>query len=193
MADEDNRLTSNGTWIESTKLKDGSLLKYDTNWYEKPGDGEDLKKTIRSVMTKNDRAKRKRLIKGDEPKRARIKYADAIDRVKHIKKWGEWVGLVYGTNKTLKYHGRTYSKDIPDNEEKLMTAMVNWLDYHKREKERKELTKDAAELMKNAANVLVNLCGKGRKESNIEGIMGNDAEDNDNCKPAAKPMKNAGN
>jgi hypothetical protein len=57
--------------------------------------------------------------------------------VKHIKKWGELVGLEYGTDKTLKYHGsgRTYSKDIPDNEEKLMMAMVNRLDHHKREKE----------------------------------------------------------
>ncbi len=55
------------------------------------------------------------------------------------------------------------------------------------------MTKDAAELMKNAASVLVNIRGKGGKESNIEEIMGNDAEDDDNCKPAAKPMKNAGN
>ena len=40
-----------------------------------------------------------------------------------------------------------------------MTAMVNMLDYHKREKERKgkELTKDSAESMKNAASVLVNI------------------------------------
>ncbi len=99
-ADEDNRLSSNETWIKWTKLKDGSSLKYDTNWYEKPGDGEDMQKRIRSVMTKNDRAKGKRLLEGAEPKRAQIKYADAIDRVKHIKKWGEWVGLEYGTDKT---------------------------------------------------------------------------------------------
>ncbi len=69
MADKDNRLTSNKTWIKWTKLKDGSLLKYDTNWYEKPGDGEDLKKRTRSVMTKNDRAKRKKLLEGAEPKK----------------------------------------------------------------------------------------------------------------------------
>jgi hypothetical protein len=42
--------------------------------------------------------------------------------------------------------------------------------------------------MKNAASVLVNIRGKGGNESNIEGIMGNDAEDDDNRKPAAKPM-----
>jgi hypothetical protein len=70
MADKDNRLKSNGTWIKWTKLKDGSLVKYDKNWYEKPGDGEDLKKRIRSRMTSNDRAKRKRILDCPEPKRA---------------------------------------------------------------------------------------------------------------------------
>ena len=139
-------------------------------------------------MACNDRAKQKKIPEGTEPKRARVKYADAIDRVKHIKKWGEWVGLEYGTNKTLKYHGRTYSKDIPNDEEKLMTAMVNQLNSRKRAKERKELTKDAAELVKNAASVLVNIRGKGGNERNIEGIMGNDAEDDDNRKPADEPM-----
>ncbi len=42
--------------------------------------------------------------------------------------------------------------------------------------------------MKNAASVLVNIHGKGGNESNIEGIMGNDAEDDDNRKPADEPM-----
>ena len=190
MADEDNRLKSNRTWIKWTKLEDGLSLEYHNNWYKKPGDEEDLKRRIRLIMACNDRAKRKKILEGTEPKRARekLKYADAIDRVKHIKKWGEWVGLECGTDKTLKYHGRTYSNDIPDNEEKLMTAMVNRLDYHKRENERNKLTKDVAELMMNAASVLVNIRGKGGNESNIEGIMGNDAEDDDNHKPADKPM-----
>jgi hypothetical protein len=46
------------------------LLKYGTSWYEKPGDGEDLKKRIRSVITSNDRAKQKRILEGTEPTRA---------------------------------------------------------------------------------------------------------------------------
>ena len=188
MADEDNRLKSNRTWIKWTKLEDGLSLEYHNNWYKKPGDEEDLKRRIRLIMACNDRAKQKKIPEGTEPKRARVKYADAIDRVKHIKKWGEWVGLEDGTNKTLKYHGRTYSKDIPNDEEKLMTAMVNQLNSRKRAKERKELTKDAAELVKNAASVLVNIRGKGGNERNIEGIMGNDAEDDDNRKPADEPM-----
>ncbi len=93
-------------------------------------------------------------------------------------------------NKTLKYHGRTYSKDIPDDQEKLKTAMVNWFKYHKKEKERKELTKNAAEFMNNAARVLVNMGGRGGKESNIEEIMGYDPEVNGNCKQAAEHTKN---
>ncbi len=59
MANKDNRLKSKGTWIKWTKLEDGSLLKYGKNWYEKPGDEKDLKKRIRSIMTSNDRAKKK--------------------------------------------------------------------------------------------------------------------------------------
>jgi hypothetical protein len=89
MADEDNRLKSKRTWIKWTKIEDGSSLKYHNNWYKKPEDEEDLKKRIRLIMTSNDRAKRKRILEGAEPKRARAKYADAIDRVKHFKKWGE--------------------------------------------------------------------------------------------------------
>jgi hypothetical protein len=190
MADKDNRLKSNGTLIKWTKLKDGSSLKYGKNWYEKPGDGEDLRKRIRSIMTSNDRAKQKRILECTEPKRARVKYAAGVERVKHIKKWREWADLQHGTNKTLKYHGRTYSKDIPDDEEKLMMAIVNQLKYHKKEKERKELTKNAAELMNNAASVLVNMGGRGGIEGNIEEIMGYDAEDDDNCTQAAKRTKN---
>ncbi len=96
-----------------------------------------MKKRIRLIMACNDRANRTKILEGAEPKRARAKYADAIDRVKHFKKWGEWEDLEHGTNKTLKYHCRTYSKDIPDDEEKLMTAMVNQLNSRKREKSAK--------------------------------------------------------
>ncbi len=60
MAGKDNRLKSNGTWIKWAMFEDGSSLKYSKNWYEKPGDGEDLKKGIRSVMTSYDRSKTKK-------------------------------------------------------------------------------------------------------------------------------------
>ena len=70
MADEDNRLKSNRTWIKWTKLEDGLSLEYHNNWYEKPGDEEDLKRRIRLIMACNDRAKRKKILEGTEPKRA---------------------------------------------------------------------------------------------------------------------------
>ncbi len=54
-----------------------------------------MKRRIRLIMACNDRGKQKRILEGTEPKRAQAKYTDAIDRVKHIKKWGEWVGLEY--------------------------------------------------------------------------------------------------
>jgi hypothetical protein len=79
MADKDNRLKSNGTWIKWMKLKDESSLKYGKNWYEKPGDKEDLKKRIKSIMTSNDRAKQKRILKGAEPKRTQVKYTAGLD------------------------------------------------------------------------------------------------------------------
>jgi hypothetical protein len=106
MADEDNRFKSNRTWIKWTKLEDGISLKYHNNWYKKPEDEEDLKKRIRLIMTSNDRAKQIRILKGTEPKRARAKYADAIDRVKHFKKWGEWEDLEHGTNKKIEVSWR---------------------------------------------------------------------------------------
>ena len=61
MADEDNRLKSNRTWIKWTKLEDGLSLEYHNNWYKKPGDEEDLKSRIRLIMACNDRAKQKKM------------------------------------------------------------------------------------------------------------------------------------
>ena len=63
MADEDNRLKSNRTWIKWTKLEDGLSLEYHNNWYKKPGDEEDLKRRIRLIMACNDRAKQKKYSK----------------------------------------------------------------------------------------------------------------------------------
>jgi hypothetical protein len=52
--------------------------------------------------------------------------------VKGMKKWREWEGLESRANKTLKYHGRIYRKDILDDEEKLMTNMINQMNYKKK-------------------------------------------------------------
>jgi hypothetical protein len=53
MADEDNRLKSNRTWIKWTELEDGLSLEYHNNWYKKPGDEEDLKRRIRLIISWN--------------------------------------------------------------------------------------------------------------------------------------------
>ena len=55
-----------------------------------------------------------------------------------MKKWREWDGLESGANKTLKYHDRIYRKDIPDDEEKLMTNMINQMNYKKNKREEKD-------------------------------------------------------
>jgi CRISPR/Cas system CSM-associated protein Csm3 (group 7 of RAMP superfamily) len=130
MVEEDKRLKSNRTWIKWTKLDNGLSLKYHEKSFKKPGDEEELIKEIRLLMKGNNKAKEMRL-KVAEPKRSRVNYTDAIDRVKRMKKWREWEGLESGANKTLKYHGRIYRKDIPDDEEKLMTNMINQMNYEK--------------------------------------------------------------
>ncbi len=118
-------------------------------------------------MKGKDKFKEKRL-KVAEPKRSQVKYADAIDRVKHIKKWKEWEDLESGGDKTLKYHGRIYEKDVPNDEEKLMTQMINDMNHNKREREKRK--------MKSTASILVNM--RERKEGSSDGGIGNNAGDN---------------
>ncbi len=62
-----------------------------------------------------------------EPKRSQVKYSDGIKRVENHKKWIEWINLESGD---LPYKGRIYKKDIPDEEEKLMTCIINTMDYN---------------------------------------------------------------
>ncbi len=75
-----------------------------------------------------------------------------------MKKWREWEGLESGANKTLKYHGRIYRKDIPDDEEKLMTNMINQMNYKKELREKKK--------MKSTASILVNMHGRDSEDDN---------------------------
>ena len=157
MVEEDKRLKSNRTWIKWTKLDNGLSLKYHEKLFKKPGDEEELIKEIRLLMKGNNIAKETRL-KVAEPKRSRVKYTDAIDRVKRMKKWREWEGLESGANKTLKYHGRIYRKDIPDDEEKLMTNMINQMNYEKKLRENKKI--------KITASILVNMRGRDSEDDN---------------------------
>jgi hypothetical protein len=99
-------------------------------------------------MKGNNKAKETRL-KVAEPRRSQVKYTDAIDRVNRMKKWREWEGLESGANKTLKYHGRIYRRDIPYDEEKLMTNMINQMNYKKKLRENKKI--------KITASIMVNM------------------------------------
>jgi hypothetical protein len=120
------------------------------------------------IMKGNDKFKEKRL-KVAEPKRSQVKFAGAINRVKHIKKWKEWEDLESGADKNLKYHGRIYRKDVPDDEEKLMTQMINDMNHNKRVREKRKMI--------STASILVNM-GE-RKEGINNGGIGNDAGDDD--------------
>ena len=54
------------------------------------------------------------------------------------KTWIKWKELKPG--ETLKYRGREFRKDIPDDQEKLMTRIINRKDGYDKEKEKKDLT-----------------------------------------------------
>ena len=168
MVEEEIRLKRNRMWIKWTELDDGLLLKYHEKWFKKPGDEAELIKEIKMIMKGNNKFKEKRL-KVAEPKRSQVKYADAIDRVKHIKKWKEWEDLESGADKNLKYHGRIYRKDVPDDEEKLMTQMINDMNHNKRVREKRKMI--------STASILVNM--RERKEGINDGGIGNDAGDDD--------------
>ncbi len=143
MVEEEIRLKRNRMWIKWTELDDGLLLKYHKKWFKKPGDEAELIKEIKTIMKGNNKFKEKRL-KVAEPKRSQVKYADAINRVKHIKKWKEWEDLESGADKNLKYHGRIYRKDVPDDEEKLMTQMMNDMNHNKRVREKRKMISTAS-------------------------------------------------
>jgi hypothetical protein len=77
-------------------------------------------------MKQSDERKQKRL-KVAEPKRSQVEYSDGIKRVVKHKKMIEWINL---KSRALPYKGRIYKKDIPDDEEKLMTRIINTMDYN---------------------------------------------------------------
>ena len=71
--------------------------------------------------------------------------------------WIKWTELKPG--ETLKYRGREFRKDIPDNQEKLMTSIINRKDGYNKEKENMDLNDE-----KNAASTLMNILSKKRGE-----------------------------
>ncbi len=91
--------------------------------------------------------------------------------MKHKKKWKEWEDLESGANKNLKYHGRIYRKDVPDDEQKLMMQMINDMNHNKRVREKRKMI--------STASILVNM--RERKEGINNGGIGNNAGDDNNC------------
>jgi hypothetical protein len=106
--------------------------------------------------------------------------------VENHKKWIEWINLESGA---LPYKGRIYKKDIPDDETKLMMRIINTMDYNRLAHEHEIRDINNRKERREAVKALVDM-GRGGKERNDGGITtSNDGEDDDNndCKPAAKP------
>ena len=73
------------------------------------------------------------------------------------KAWMRWTELK--PVETLKYQSIEYRKDISDDQEKLMTRIVNRKDSYDKEKEKKDLNNE-----KNAASTLVEWLSRKRGE-----------------------------
>ena len=77
-------------------------------------------------------AKRKRS-KDTASKRTRVKYDDAIGQINMNNTWIKWTELK--PEETMrKYRGREFRKYIPNDQEKLMTHIINQLEGCDKEK-----------------------------------------------------------
>jgi hypothetical protein len=120
--------------------------------FTKPEQSEQLKIEIKRKMNNYDAAKRKRC-EDTAPKRTRVKYDEAIGKINMNKTWIEWTTLKPG--QTLKYKSRVFQKDVPDDQEKLMTRIIGSMNGYAKWKEKKELnnTKNAASTLMECINV----------------------------------------
>ena len=81
---------------------------------------------------------------------------------------------------SLKYQSREYRKDVPNDQEKLMTRIINSMDSYNKEKDINNFKKAAIELM-------VMMSGKREETSNAqEELVCNEIDDANNCKAVAK-------
>jgi hypothetical protein len=141
MADkEDNRIKSTKTWIKWNNLEDGTSMKYGDKLFTKPEQCEQLKIELKRRMKNNDAAKRKRS-EHIPPKKSRVKYDDAIGKVNMNNTWIKWTELKPGEK--MKYGGREFHKDVPDDQEKLMTRIINRMNGHDKEKDQKKNKKSS--------------------------------------------------
>jgi hypothetical protein len=110
-------------------------MKYGDKLFTKPEQCEQLKIELKQRMKNNDAAKRKRS-EHIPPKKSRVKYDDAIGKVNMSSMWIKWTELKPGEK--IKYGGREYHKDVPNDQEKLMTRIINRIDGHDNEKDQKK-------------------------------------------------------
>ena len=153
---EDDRIKSNKTWIKWNQINDGTSMKYGDKMFTKPEQSEQLKNELIRKMKNYDAAKRKKS-EDDTPKRARVKYDEAIGKINMNKTWIQWTTLKPG--ETLRYKSRVFRKDVPDDQEKLMTRIINGKDGYNKEKEKKDLNDK-----KNASSTLMEWLSMQRGE-----------------------------
>ena len=146
MADEeDNRIKSTRTWIKWNNLEEGTSMNYDNKMFVKPELSEQLLIELKRRMKNNDAAAKRKRSEHTAPKKSRVKYEDAIGNINLKKTWLKWTELKPG--ESLKYRGRDFRKDVPDDREKLMTRIINSKNGYEKEKDQNNKKKAAGALM----------------------------------------------
>ncbi len=84
----------------------------------------------------------------------------------------------------MKYKCRVFQKDVPDDQETLMTRIINSMDSYNKEKDTNNVKKAASELM-------VMMSEKRGEASNAEEeLVCNQIYNDNNCETLAKQTKN---
>ena len=97
---EDDRIKSNKTWNIWNQINNGASMKYGNKMFTKPEQINQLKIVLKQKMKHYDAAKCKRS-KDTVPKRAQVKYDEAIGKINMNKTWIRWTELNSG--ETFKY------------------------------------------------------------------------------------------
>ena len=146
MADEeDNRIKITRTWIKWKNLEEVSSMKYGNKKFVKPEQSEQLIIELKRRMKNNDEAAKRKRNEDTAPKRSQVKYEDAIGKVNMKNPWINWTELKPGEK--MKYKGREFYKDVPNDQEKLMTRIINSMDSYDKEKDHNNNKKAAGTLV----------------------------------------------
>ena len=173
--DEDNRIKSTRTWIKWNSLEDGTSMKYGNKMFVKPEQSEQLIIEIKRRMKNNNAAAKRKRSDDNAPKKSRVKYDDAIGKVNMNNTWIMWTELKPG--ETIKYRGREFHKDVPDDQEKLMTRIINRMNSYDKEKDQNN--------NKKAAGALMVMMSGNRGEQNNDKEAWNQIDDDNNCEAVA--------